>query len=580
MRKIIKYGVTGLVSFIFLLVIAVLALPQLIDPNLLKSQITKAVKDSTGRELTINGDIKWTFMPGFTLQVEQAQLSNPSHFADQMPFASIQKLELSVEIMPLLLSRKVIMHELVLDTANIHLTTLPNGQNNWRDLLASSANTTTTTTPTSTKDIQSDTLDFDIAEFHVANSHLIYNNQQRSERWEISKFNIDSTNISLDHAFPIAMNGKITHPPSDQIIEIDINAKATINPKIELYTLQTLKIGGNLKDAQHPQGQKINFAANELQYNAADKTFMLDRIALDALGSHASGSLKAHNSAQHPQITGSFKLDQLLLGKIKITHINLPINGQNGIYAFHPITAKLYGDNISANVTANVTGKVPHWQVSYQLSDIQVGAFLKDAYGYNNLSGIGKSNGQFTATGINSDSIIHSLTGSGEVQLTQGSLEGIDIAYWWQVGNRLLNKNIDLSGLTDTKKTQITRMHGAFTFNQGVGTTNNLQIYNDVIFVQAQGQIDLVKQYVNLTLNVSQSKNGQPTGTPIPLILSGNFGNIKIKPDEKTIAIMASKALAGKVGQAAVDKITEKAPEIKDSLTDVFNKLTGKSSSR
>jgi AsmA protein len=588
MKSKLKYTLAGLVTLLVLFAVVIFSVPQTIDTNLLKSQITHAVYNATGRQLTIDGEVSWTFLPGFTLEADHVALANPDNFPEKTAFADIDKLELSVELLPLIFSKKLIMNELILENATINMTTLPNGQTNWENLFAASIKaqaevqadaqqeSATAETAATASDNKTSAIDFDIAKFKVINGDLVYNNQQRSQRWEMSKLNIDSGNIALDRSFPLEIEGKITHPPSDQVIDVQINTDININPEQKTYILKSLQVTGNVTDTNNTSGQKINISLDEVKIDSANKAFIFDKLVLDAFGSHGTGNLQATNSGQYPQVSGALKLDQLSLGKYQVSDVNLPINGKNGIYTLQPITAKLYGGTISTNIIADTTKAIPEWQVSYQLSAVQMQTLMQSVYGYDRLSGSSQGSGQFTAAGLDTNSIISSLTGTTNVQLNNGSLDGVDIDYWWQVGNKLLNKDPVVTGLKDTKQTQITNMSGSFTFNQGVGTTNNLQMYNNIVFIEANGTIDLVKQTVKLTLNVSQCSNGQATGTPIPLIMSGSFNDIKVRPDDKTIAVMAGKVLAGKTGQAVVSKITNAAPALKKPINDVINKLRGK----
>jgi uncharacterized protein involved in outer membrane biogenesis len=299
-------------------------------------------------------------------------------------------------------------------------------------------------------------------------------------------------------------------------------------------------------------------------------------MVFDGFGTHATGGMNAEHNGQHPIINGDFKLDQLLLGKLKITDIDLPVKGQQGTYTFQPVTSKLYGGNLNGNVSLNFANNIPQWNVNYQLTDLQTQTLFADVFGYDRFTGTGNSSGQLTTSGLDSNSILQSLAGTLQVQLTNGSLVGVDLSYWWQVGNKLLNADTSALTLADHKSTKITSMSSSFNFNKGMGTTNNFQLYNDVLFVKGTGQVDMVRKYVNMTLYVSENKNGQPSGTAIPLIMSGSFDNITVRPDEKTIAAMAAKIITSKLGQAATKAIGKKIPgELAKPLNNAVNKLLG-----
>ena len=70
-----KLGI-ALVAVLVLLVAAVLIAPSFVDWNAHKERITTAVREATGRELTIRGDIDVTILPSPALRVEDVRLSN------------------------------------------------------------------------------------------------------------------------------------------------------------------------------------------------------------------------------------------------------------------------------------------------------------------------------------------------------------------------------------------------------------------------------------------------------------------------------------------------------------------------
>jgi Uncharacterized protein involved in outer membrane biogenesis len=59
MGKLIKI----LVGLVLMIVVAAIALPMVIDPNDYREEIQAAVKDKTGRDLAINGDLSLSVFP-------------------------------------------------------------------------------------------------------------------------------------------------------------------------------------------------------------------------------------------------------------------------------------------------------------------------------------------------------------------------------------------------------------------------------------------------------------------------------------------------------------------------------------
>lgn len=76
--KILLYGFGGLV---LLLVVAGVAATLFVEPNQFKPQIVKAVKDQTGRDLDIQGDLALSVFPWLGVKIGPTRMSNPRALA-------------------------------------------------------------------------------------------------------------------------------------------------------------------------------------------------------------------------------------------------------------------------------------------------------------------------------------------------------------------------------------------------------------------------------------------------------------------------------------------------------------------
>ena len=94
MGKVLK--ILAILVVVLVLVVAggAAAIVMLVDPNDYRGEIETAVRDNTGRELTLGGEIGLSVFPWLGLTLNDARLSNAPGFGDK-PFAS-----LGVEILP------------------------------------------------------------------------------------------------------------------------------------------------------------------------------------------------------------------------------------------------------------------------------------------------------------------------------------------------------------------------------------------------------------------------------------------------------------------------------------------------
>lgn len=132
MKKLIKILGIVIAAVFALLVAAVIAITVFFNPNDYKGDIANYVKEKTGREFQIQGNISLSFFPWIGLEVGKTELGNPPGFGKQ-PFAQINELGLKVKLLPLL-SKRVVMDTVILKGLNLHLIRAPDGRANWENL--------------------------------------------------------------------------------------------------------------------------------------------------------------------------------------------------------------------------------------------------------------------------------------------------------------------------------------------------------------------------------------------------------------------------------------------------------------
>jgi AsmA protein len=124
--------VAGLVGGIVVLFVAVLmAVWLLVNPNDYKGRITAAVREATGRELILSGDIKLSVFPWVALGLGPASLGNPPGFGTE-PFLAFQHAAVRVRLFPLL-AKRLEIDRLVLDGMDLHLAKNAQGVGNWQN---------------------------------------------------------------------------------------------------------------------------------------------------------------------------------------------------------------------------------------------------------------------------------------------------------------------------------------------------------------------------------------------------------------------------------------------------------------
>ena len=132
MGKFIGFLIKSILVIVVLLVVGVVAVSILVDPNDYKDEITQAVKDNTGRTLTLDGDLALSFWPKIGLELGEAELSNADGFGDK-PFFAAKQIQVRVKLIPLL-SKQLEVDTVVLQGLRLNLAKDSKGKTNWDDL--------------------------------------------------------------------------------------------------------------------------------------------------------------------------------------------------------------------------------------------------------------------------------------------------------------------------------------------------------------------------------------------------------------------------------------------------------------
>jgi uncharacterized protein involved in outer membrane biogenesis len=112
------------------LVVTAVAILMSVDFNQYKSVVADKVKAATGRELVIGGDFSLALSLTPTVEVHDVTFANAPG-GSRPVMASLKRLEVEIELVPLLTSRLIKIDRLILAGADILLETDSKGRGNW-----------------------------------------------------------------------------------------------------------------------------------------------------------------------------------------------------------------------------------------------------------------------------------------------------------------------------------------------------------------------------------------------------------------------------------------------------------------
>lgn len=199
MGKIIKILVVlGLV-----VVVALAGIIFTTDINQYKGQIVQVVKDNTGRDFEISGDLKLAPSLIPTVAVEGVSLGNAS-WAKEKNMLSVTKFEAQIALLPLL-KKNIQVIKFILIEPNIHLETNSKGEGNW--VLATPASkekeSTADATPASLPGLA-------VNEVHIKNANISYIDGKTGETTEL-------------HIDEVTVNSESFSDPMSLFVKADVN---------------------------------------------------------------------------------------------------------------------------------------------------------------------------------------------------------------------------------------------------------------------------------------------------------------------------------------------------------------------
>ena len=186
-----------------LLVVAAVIVSLLFDPNDYKDQISEGVNEATGRELVIEGDIGLSLFPWVAIDIGRTTLGNAEGF-DETPFASFESARLSVQLLPVLLRREIIVSTSSLDGLNVNLQVARDGTGNWEDFGEAGE---AEAEPAEPEVASGGSGAFDVSGIAVTNASLTYSDATTGDVVEISDLNFTTGSIASDGSGSITIDG-------------------------------------------------------------------------------------------------------------------------------------------------------------------------------------------------------------------------------------------------------------------------------------------------------------------------------------------------------------------------------------
>lgn len=312
MARLVKILLVVVAAIVGVGVIASVALYLFFDPNDFRGNIASAVKEATGRELTIEGDLSLSVFPWIAVDVGRTTLGNAKGFGDA-PFLSFDHARLSVRLMPLLFRQDIAIGTASLDGLVVNLAVAKNGSNNWDDLASSETQTTTVSAESGDSGGA-----LDVANISVSNANLSYTDAQAGSSAKLSNLSIFTGRIAAGSPFDFETSFDFDSKPGDMGGKIFISGRTTLKEAFTGLTISGLNVSGTLNGLVEEPAE-FNLDARELEADLDASRLTLGEVDLMALGLGIHAKVDPYIWSEPTRINASLRVADFSLKELMQT---------------------------------------------------------------------------------------------------------------------------------------------------------------------------------------------------------------------------------------------------------------------
>ncbi|MGD2119742.1 MAG: AsmA family protein [Chromatiales bacterium] len=352
-------------GIIVLLVLIVIILPFVIDPNDYRDEIITAVEKSTGRQLSIDGDLQLSVFPKLGIDINKLQLSNAKGFPDQ-PFAAIEQASVYVNIMPLL-SKRLEASTITLDGLQLNLAKNKQGQTNWQDLATTSEKTSE---PDREAAGNAALASLSIGGISINDANISWSDASTGQSFQVRQFQLNTGAIRPNTPIEMAMGFSFD---SNQPV---MQAKFQLDGTLSLDEASNQLLVNQLAAELEATGDMFSSGAlkaslnTDVQAGMDGKSVKLSKLVLKSGELQLTGNFVATNLDSQPAVDG---------------HLNIkPLNLRNWLTSQGITLPEMSNDEALSEFAADIqlnssgnTSKISKLQIKLDQSNIDGNALVQ-----------------------------------------------------------------------------------------------------------------------------------------------------------------------------------------------------------
>lgn len=601
----IKKILVTLFILILIIAIGIISLIVFVDPNNFRGFISDKVRDKTGYELTIEGDLRWHIWPQVSILTDSVKLNDTGA---QKPILTADNMRLDVELLPLF-SKKLVVKNVFVKSAVINITDDSKGEMAHKKN-ANNIPQKPNEDKQKNEEQSKSSWQFTLNKFEVADSTLVL--QQKDTLINFRNINL-TVEQKADKNLNVDFKGNVDKNQQDLFYVANANIdlsqypeQATIDLKKFDYTLTGIgipsgEIKGNLKTVLHYQKnpQSVNtqdlllsvngntFTGN-VSLNLANKPYLAldlnaDKLNLDPFitakekpsDNESSPSQQTTPVVSTVQKTNNeldflnsfnakakLNIRQIIANQITLDNVHADISNNDGIATFNNLNFDFAKGHITANGFASGKQKNALIKLSSKISNIDLNEFFNQINTPNDLVGVFNANGELEASTISTANLLSSLRGNVAINIANARLDNINIQNIIQNAAAKYSKDV-LTTENQQKFTEFHQISANGNINNGNLDVTTLTANSETLdIINGSGRVGLVQKDLDINLNVKMlgGWNGKSETIAklqqltIPLRIYGEFTKLHYQID---ISQVFKDVLNDKL-QQGLDKLREK----------------------
>jgi AsmA protein len=279
---------------------------------------------------------------------------------------------------------------------------------------------------------------------------------------------------------------------------------------------------------------------------AYEAAIHIDHLDLDRYVPKQSGEVNGKETGASPLLIPvnflknldlqlDLQLASLQIQGTQLSQVQMKIASKDGIAQLAPLTANLDDGSWKLEGQIDVTGNIPQVQAKQQLKRIKLEPLLQAITGKALITGTASIETDIKASGQSGDELLRHLNGTMQFDLSNGDIKSITILQKIRTARTLYQEETILPMATMTEEaakdaTEFSRLTGTARIEEGILRNDDLQGESALMQITGGGEIDLVRQHVDYTLQVVLAPDlGQDEGlelmglgdTSIPYTITG-----------------------------------------------------------